>query len=273
MIITIIFFCGTLFLSLNSLRFLGLPISDWFYFGALFCAIFETFVTKKNIVAIWAPAKIFLWPALLVTLGAIISLSNSKNVSVALNELFQQLYVITLFISLIWFLVKRGKTELIITAFIVSGFFTAAIAAIDYFMGTNYGPILSGAPFLHFIGRYAGSLGHPNKLGYFLVITIFLTFYKLFISIGKKKSIGLMITLILALIVQGVGIYLSGSVTAYLGLLIGALCLVYGIASSQVRKFIIFFCFLFIIAFLLVNIVWINSIYHQNFSIANTSLI
>ena len=143
---TFFYILATLLLSLNFIRPLGLAISDWLYFGALFSAIFETLISKKNLYSTLVPRNIFFWPALLITMGAVISLANSKNIPVAIVELVQYLYIITVFISLTWIMVKRGHIEKIITFFIISGVFTSFIAAIDHFIGINYGPILTGTP-------------------------------------------------------------------------------------------------------------------------------
>lgn len=273
MLSTFFFILATLFLSLNFIRPFGLAISDWLYFGALFSTLFETLISKKHNFSIWAPRSSFFWSAMLITLGAVISLANSNNPSIAIVELFQQLYVITVFISLIWIMVRRGKIELIITVFIISGVFSASVAAIDFFMGTHYGPILSGTPQILLWGRYAGTLGHPNKLGYFLVITTILTFYKLFITKGRKNKFGSVIIILMAILVQGFGIYLSGSVTAYMGVLIGLFCLLYIAVPSRIRIIFLVLGFLLVLAALLINMIWINTIFNQPLGIPESSLI
>ena len=264
---------ATLLLSLNFIRPLGLAISDWLYFGALFSAFFGTLISKKNLFSTWVPRNIFFWPALLITVGAVISLANSRNIPVAIVELFQQLYVITVFISLTWIMVKRGYIEKIVTFFIISGVITSFIADIDYFIGTNFGPILSGTPQIQLWGRFAGTLGHPNKLGYFLVLTIILTFYKLIIVKRNKKHFGLILIILIALLAQGLGIYLSGSITAYLGAFFGLVCLLYIIVPIRYRKVLAFLGVLLVIAVILVNMIWINSVYQPQVGIPDSSLI
>ena len=74
-------------------------------------------------------------------------------------------------------------------------------------------------------GRYAGTLGHPNKLGYFLVLTSLLSI-SLFLS--NKNTRNVMYSSIIwfvLVIVQLYGIYLSGSITAYIGFLLGIVIL------------------------------------------------
>ncbi len=170
-------------------------------------------------------------------------------------------------------MVKRGKTELIITVFITSGAFSSIIAAIDFFTGTNYGPILSGAPQNQFGGRYAGPEYHPNALGYFLVLTTLLTVYKLLIARESKKNAGYIFIVLISLFFQGLGIYLSGSVAAYLGLLFGLVSLVYANVSSRIRKAIIFSGYLLVIAVLLIGIIWISDINITLLGIPESSLI
>ncbi len=162
----------------------------------------------------------------MILFGAIISTSHALFVNTAIVEIFQQVYVVTLFISLIWIMVQRRKAETIVQAFIWSGVFTAGIAVIDYSIGTHFGPMLSGKLDVQYWGRYAGTLGHPNKFGYYLVLTSTLSIAK-FIEISLRRSRpiaklywGLLIA------VQVFGLYLSGSLTAYLGFLLSIIVLV-----------------------------------------------
>ena len=220
---TFLFISGTLLLSLNFVRPFGFAISDWLYFGAVVSALLETAFLQRSKFICWT-RNIFIWPALLIFFGAIISLKNSLIPSNALVELFQLFYVITLFISVIWIMVKRGKARLIVYAFIFSGVFTALIAIIDFSFGTKYGDALSGTPnsiYVQFLGRYSGTLGHPNKLGYYLVLTtIFSLFQLIQFKVGRKTVRARLFWLAL-LLIQVFGIYLSGSVTAYLGIGLG----------------------------------------------------
>jgi O-antigen ligase len=220
MLSTIFFVAGTLLLSLNFVRPFGLAISDWLYFAALGFAGFETFSVDRRNVICWVKNR-FILPAGLILFGAIISTFNSRFFDLAVKEIIQQIYAITLFVSLIWVMVRRGKTDLIINAFILSGVFTAIIAVVDYTAGTRFGPTLSGTPDVQFWGRYAGSLGHPNKLGYFLVITVTLTLAKLIDVIPGRSKILLKLFWSLLIFFQLFGIYLSNSVTAFVGLALG----------------------------------------------------
>jgi O-antigen ligase len=217
---TVLFIIATLLLSLNFVRPLGLAISDWLYFGALGFAYLETFVIDRDNAQCWWRNRL-LWGAGIILFGALISTMNSPDWVVAVVEICQQLFVMTLFVSLIWILVRRGKITLVIFAFILSGVFTSGVVLGDYLTGSRLGPILSGTPDVQLWGRYAGTLGHPNKLGYFLVLTTLL-------SIGYLLNIKNSITALFSRLVccamiaiQGLGIYLSGSMTAYLGLLTG----------------------------------------------------
>jgi hypothetical protein len=159
----------------------------------------------------------FIWVAGLIFFGAIISTSRAIFLSAAIIEILQQLYVITVFVSLVWIMVRRGKTNAVVQAFIWSGVFTASITVVDYYAGTRFGPVLSGTPNVQFWGRYAGTLGHPNKLGYYLVLTSVLSIAK-FIEISLRSSQFWAKLLWGALLsIQMFGLYLSGSLTAYLG--------------------------------------------------------
>lgn len=266
MISTLFFILATLLLSLNLIRPFGLAISDWLYFCALIIAFFETIIQKRSIYE-WINKK-FLWPVFFITLGGIISLANSRKVPVAIGELIQQLYVLTVFISLIRIMVKRGKTEIIISAFILSGVFSSVIAEIDYFLGTTYGPVLSQTPQIQLWGRYAGTLGHPNKFGYFLVLTTLLSFYKL----TKDKKKGDLVVL-LAILVQIFGIYLSGSITAYLGILVGGFYLLYCAVSSKIRYLFLILGLILLLMVLIINVLLIDSVFHQTWGIGQRSLI
>ncbi len=215
-----LFIAGTALLSLNFVRFAGLAVSDWFYFGAMFLALVETARFDRENFHCWTRNR-FAWLAGLILLGAIISTSHSLSINAAIMEIFQQLYVVTLFISLIWIMVRRGKTDVVVQAFIWSGVFTAGIATIDYMAGTNFGPRLSGTPNIQFWGRYASSLGHPNKLGYFLVLTSILSVARLVEVMLKRSPLTTRVLWGVLLFIQVLGVYLSGSLTAYLGFLLG----------------------------------------------------
>ena len=230
---TYLFIIGTLLLSLNFVRVAGFAISDWLYIGALGFAFWETLtVQKKNIICWWKNP--FLPMAALICLSAILSTANASFLGVALIEIAQQLFVITVFISLIWIMVRREKIKSIIFTFICSGVFTTCVATLDYLTGSRYGPILSGNPEIYYWGRYSGTLGHPNKLGPFLVLTVLLTVgYWLDASRNQKRSTLFNISWGGVLLVQVFGIYLSNSVTAYVGLLIGVLVFGYGILSRK----------------------------------------
>lgn len=231
---TFLFIIATLLLSLNFIRPFGLAISDWLYFGALGFAFIETFSLERCYAPCWWRNH-FLWAVALILFGAIISTMNSLNWGIALEEILQQCYVMTVFISLIWIMVRRGKIAPIMWAFILSGVFTAGIVLVDYLTGSNFGPILSGTPAVQFWGRYAGTLGHPNKLGYFLVLTTLLSLGQLF-SIKPTRSTWLPRLGWDALIaVQAFGIYISGSMTAYLGLLLGVIALTISSKSIFIR--------------------------------------
>jgi len=224
MLSTFFFLSGTLLLSLNFIRPFGLAISDWLYFISLGLALLETIFIDRKSRGTWTNNR-FLWFGLLILIGGIISLAKSKNINVAVFEIIQQIYVITFFISLIWIMVKRGQTRNILLALILTGVFTSCIASIDYITGSRLGLFLSGTPNEQFWYRYAGTLGHPNKFGYFLVITTTITFARLMKDEPLRKiSLNRMIWFLL-LFMQIFGLYLSGSLTAYIGILLSIILL------------------------------------------------
>lgn len=209
---TFFFLLGTLLLSLNFIRPFGLALSDWMCFVAIIFAIIETITIDKENFIPWIKNDLVIF-AYLILIGGLISLANSKNIKIGLSEIVQQLYVITIYISLIGIMIRRGKTKEIVLAIIISGAFSASVAIIDFFTGSKIGLLLSGTPNAQYWGRYAGTLGHPNKFGYFLVITSILSLTFLLDS----KKVFLKTILLFLLFVQIFGIYLSGSVTAYIG--------------------------------------------------------
>ena len=225
---TILFIIGTLLLSLNLVRPFGLAVSDWFFFASMALAIIETILVDKQNRALWFKNR-FLWFAFLILLGGVISQVNAQNYKVAIFEIIQQLYVVTVFISLIWIMVKRGKIKKIVFALILSGVFATTIACIDYATGSRLGPFLSNTPSIQFWGRFAGPLGHPNKLGFFLVITSILSLYFLKEAIRSWAKILWVVLFLL----QVFGIYLSGSVTAFIGVICGLLAIM--LASVKKR--------------------------------------
>jgi len=221
---------ATIMLSLNLVRLAGLAISDWLYFIALGLTFLETLIYEQKNFRCWTKNPL-IWPTSLILFGAVLSASRTTDIQVALIEVFQQVYVITVFVSLTWIMFRRGYGDWTIKAFIFSGLFTAIVALTDYLTGSNFGPILSGTPNAQLWYRYAGTLGHPNKFGYFLVLTSLLTLAK-WSNLHKKHLIqGFWL---MAFAIQTLGIVLSGSITAYLGLLTGTFILF--LASKQIRK-------------------------------------
>jgi len=171
-------------------------------------------------------------PATLILFGAIVSSLRTTNIRIAIVEIIQQIYVITLFVPLTWIMVKRGYTRLILQAFILSGLFTASIALIDFFFGSRIGPQLSATPNVHLWYRYAGTLGHPNKFGYFVTLTSILsleTWWNIQKALIKKTIWGMFLG------IQLFAVVLSGSVTAYLGTILGFFALIMSSRSSRVR--------------------------------------
>jgi O-antigen ligase len=247
---------ATLLISLNFVRLFGLAISDWLYFTALGFAFIETLFFDKKHFHCWTKNPLFL-PASLILFGAIVSSLRARDIRVAIIEIIQQIYVITLFLSLTWIMVKRGYTRLIVKAFILSGLFTSSIALIDFAFGLRLGPQLSATPNSYLWYRYAGTLGHPNKFGYFVTLTSILS---LEIWINIKKSHIKKVVWGLMLGIQIFAIVLSGSVTAYLGLALGFFALL------STRTFRISF-----IRFVL-PIIWIISLLIMGASLFNKGL-
>ena len=226
---SILFLSGTILLSLNLVRPLGYAISDWLYLGSLAFALLETLTVDRRNFSCWINGKLLL-AAGAITAGSLLSMTRSVHVRVALVETVQLLYVLTLFMSLVWIMIRRGHIGGIAAAFIVSGTFAASVALVDYLAGTQFGATLSGEAARQLWGRYAGPLGHPNKLGYFLVLTAALT---LPMALSTQRRL---VALVLAgsLWVQVAGIYLSGSVTAYLGLVLTVVVML--VASGAWRR-------------------------------------
>jgi hypothetical protein len=224
------FLIATCLLSLNLLRPFGLAISDWLYFLSLFCVVLLTFIVKPRIYQHWFHNR-FLWFAILFLAGAGISLTRSKYPVIAIVEIIQQLYVMTFFVSLCQWMVGNGKLSVVINAFIFAGVISACVALIDYSTGARLGPILSATPNSDLNYRFAGTLGHPNKFGYFMVLTSLMTLGKWnarHLSLIKRVGLGMI------LFAQGFGLYLSGSVTAYIGFLISSAVIV--LFSRDKRK-------------------------------------
>lgn len=207
------FLMATFLLSLNLVRPLGLAISDWLYFAALGLAAIETIFYERKRTICWIKNR-FYWPALLILLGAVLSLIRTVNIRVAVVEIIQLLYAVTLYISLIWIMVGRGYLKTIVRVFIFSGLLTAGIALFDYFTGSRLGPQLSGRPDTELWYRYAGTLGHPNKFGYFLALTSILTLAEWG---GVRRMLRYQILWAGALGIQIFALILSGSVNSYLG--------------------------------------------------------
>jgi O-antigen ligase len=84
---------------------------------------------------------------------------------------------------------------------------------------------------VQFWGRFAGTLGHPNKLGYFLVLTTLLSLGQLLIIKPTHATLLSRLGWLALIAVQVLGIFLSDSLTAFIGLMLGILVLM---VSSKV---------------------------------------
>ena len=218
---SILFYFGVILLPLNFFRFYGLAISDWAFILGLGVALIETLSSDRKNLNVWGNNKIIFLVAVIL-LGAVLSSYRSQNMITALIEIMQLMFVMTVFISFCWIMVRRGHTQTLINVFIFTGVFAASVALIDYYSGSNYGQILSNATLRLLGGRYYGPLGHPNKLGFYLVLSFIPAAYRLiFYPLGRAS-----ILFGIFCILQLVGIYLSGSVTAFIGLSFGLLVLV-----------------------------------------------
>lgn len=262
---TYLFILGTLLLSLNAIRLGSFALSDWCYLGAISFAFLETAAIKrqKRHWVCWFRNR-FIWMAFFVATGALISTTRATFTDVALVELAQQLFVMTVFVSLSWIMVRRGRTKNVIISLIISGSFTALVAVIDKLTGSKWGPILSGTPFVDFMGRYAGTLGHPNKFGYFLVLTTLLTIGMVFEKFSaplRKRGLIMLTFVVFLFIVEVFGLYLSNSMTAYLGFLLG--CVLYGFSVIQRRKWCLpratWVSILLLFSLALLGVSWLSS--------------
>ncbi|MBX3048637.1 MAG: O-antigen ligase family protein [Anaerolineales bacterium] len=224
-----LFIGGTTVLCFNFVRVFGLSISDWLFFATLVLVFSETLFSNSVEASFWYRNK-FIGPAVLVFLGATISLVHSKSIPIAITELVQQIFVVTIFVSLIWILVQRGFSEAIVMALVISGFLASVVGVVDFISGSRIGPIISATPEIQLWGRYAGPLGHPNKFGYFLVLSAILTMAQ---SFRPDSTLARRILLGCALLVQVIGVFISGSVTAYLGFAFALLGMLIAFGTSR----------------------------------------
>ena len=212
MISNYLFILGTLLISLNSIRIFRLGISDLAYLTATVLAIVETLVIDKRNRFCWFKNRILL-PALIIAFGAELSMFRSGNVGVAAFEIIQSLYVITLFISLTWIMVRRGQVDRIVNALIGSGLIAMGIAMFDYLTHSRIGRMIAGTTDRTLATRWAGPFEQPNTLGSFLVAVSALVFVKWLKGDSKNERL----LSILTLPVFFFGIYLSGSTAALIG--------------------------------------------------------
>jgi len=169
------FIVGTLLLSLNFVRPFGFAISDWFYFGALLLTFIETLRVDRINFSCWTRNH-FLWMAGLILVGATISTANSLFFEGSLLGN----YSTGLCHHTVYF-THLGNGEARQDGCCCKGFYLVGgihseYRCSGYFAKTRFGPRLSGTLLINLWGRYAGTLGTPNKLGYFLVITSFAKF-------------------------------------------------------------------------------------------------
>jgi hypothetical protein len=122
-------------------------------------------------------------------------------------------------------------------------------------------------PNVHFWGRYAGTLGHPNKLGYFLVITSLLSLTELLRNQSGRSARFTKLFWVLLTCIQLFGLYLSGSLNAYLGILLGlgALLLSSRTFFQRTTKFAVPFLYI-------ASLVFIVRILFSNASMSDTSM-
>lgn len=215
-------------------------------------AFLETLSVDRMNLVCWTRNKLLL-PAGVIFVGAVLSIIRSQNIEVALIEIIQQIYVLTLFVSLIWIMVRRGHAEQIASAFIISGTFAAIVVLVDYSTGSELGQILSATQGLNLWGRYAGPLRHPNKLGYYLVLTATLALVKWILA--EKGRYSLIFGFSFGL--QIFAIYLSGSVTAYFGIVLSLFALI--LTSKQVRKKLSGYSMLLLLLLVVIQLASLNN--------------
>jgi len=224
-----LFLLGTATLILNTVRPFGvnLSIPDALYLFALYVLILEGLGARQR-VDDWMPFHPLWVPSLLVLVGGVLSSVAAVQPGVSVVITVKQWFVFSIWTSMGIVMARRGQVGNVVTALTTGALFTSSIAIWDFVFGARVGPAISGEPFLRW-GRYSGTMGHPNELGYITAVVAPLILDRILgrATAGEGTPVassvlwGAFGVLVLANI-------LAGSVTGYLGLVSSFMVVIVG---------------------------------------------
>jgi O-antigen ligase len=213
---------GTLTLSLNFVRPFGvdLALSDFFYFIALGCLIFEGIASKRPLRE-WLPPHSFWLPASLILAGGLIATINAVEPASSIFETLKIWFLFSLWISMGIVMVRnKGQAGNVIIAFILSALFTSVVAIGGFLTGADIGSIFTPNVSSYYSGRYGGTLGHPNHLGAIVALcmplVIVIRWSRWNLKSGKLKALGLCA----ACFLLGWAAMLAGSVAGFIAIIL-----------------------------------------------------
>lgn len=221
-----LFLLGTLSLGFNA-RFLGLGLSDFFYFGALFALIVTGILKKKSLDA-WLPGHHFWVSAVLVLAGGLLAAVISRDPTNGLVVTFKTFYLFSFWMTMGIIMALRKKEQWVLWALIAAALFTASIATWDRLTGSLWGPTIGEAigvvfpgigyqVLAQYYGRYTGVMGHPNVQSEFLLVVTPIVMNFIWDAWRRKSLLqAIMWVGILGILISG--IYLTGSVAGLVGL-------------------------------------------------------
>lgn len=180
-----------------------------------------------------------LWVSgLLVLVGGLLSSPDAVDPLSSLVVTIKTVFVLTLWVSLTMVMVQRGGFWQTVWVFVAAVVVVSGIAIFDRVTGFDIGGQISGREGGPYFQRSDGTLQHPNELAYLTSVGLPIVTGLLLHEIQNKRRIFWVSGLVLMTGMVGLTVYLTGSVSGYLGAL-AAMALLLGFvmlkANSQIR--------------------------------------
>lgn len=232
------YLAGVFLLIFPTVRLPGINISpsDLFLLSAAALLGLEHILRRKD----WRFAPHILWiPAILAFVGGTLATMNAARPATSLLITIKIFFVLGIWISMTLEMVRRGYLLLILCTVVSAGVFTAFVGIVDYWMGWSLDKLVTGTNYF-FWNRIAGTLGHPNALGFYLTVALPIAFAMLLNEWQTKSRIVVQGALLVSCVVMGLALFYSGSVSSWIGgtLSLGTLGFAYLWRASQRTRLI-----------------------------------
>jgi hypothetical protein len=198
--------------------FVGISIHDFFLFSAVAIWLVE-FVIHQGADG-WTFPLHPLWIAgFLVLIGGLLSSPDAVTPVSSLVVTVKTVFVLTLWVSLTMVVVQRGGFWQTVWVFVAAVVVVSGIAVFDRATGTDIGGTISGRQ-VPFYQRSDGTLAHPNELAYLTSVGLPIIAGLLLHEIQTERRAKMLVALAVMTVLVALTIYLTGSVSGYLGVLI-----------------------------------------------------